>query len=167
MNICLRDRALFLLAAGEGTAQTRAHLRSCLHCARRYQRLTRQLHGIEWTLRETAPPTVTYVPAVSHRYWVPLTAALAAALLLIWGGVWTPSPQLQPARRDSPLFFFAEERMIIAPLASVPAEAYLEAAFTEGGWPCEWQEPFSTPTCEIHPFPLALAKQSLEEVMYE
>ncbi|MBI3249303.1 MAG: hypothetical protein HYZ50_22610 [Deltaproteobacteria bacterium] len=181
MNVCLRDRTLFLLAAGDGTAQARAHLQSCLRCARRYQQLTRQLASIERTLRETDPSAVTAPPVTSRRYWVPLTAALATALLLVWGGLWAPSPERQPAKTTSAhtgferrwekdwtsVFFAAEDRLTIAPPAPVSSEVYLQAAFAEGGWPCEWQEPFLTPTCEIYPFPLALAMQSLEEVMYE
>jgi len=183
MNGCLRDRELFLLAADEGTIAAHAHLQNCLSCTRRYQHLTWQLDSIEQTLRYTDPPKVSTPAPVLLRYWPPLTAALAAAALLLGINMWTPSSEQQSAHTSAsvaeetlafdweqewtPVVLATEDELPLAPLASVPSEAYLQAAMTEGGWPCEWQDPFLTPTCEIYPFPIALAMQSLEEVMYE
>jgi hypothetical protein len=55
------------------------------------------------------------------------------------------------------LFAMVDVRADPMPI-EVSNSVYLQAAL-EGGWPCEWQEPFLTPACEIHPFPFLLGGQ--------
>ena len=179
MNVCLRDRALLLLAAEESTNQQRAHLKSCLRCRQRYQRLTRQLDVIEQTLRKTEPPILDHYLAPLRKQWIPQVAALAVALLVIWGGLWLW--QFEPHSQQPSLHSVANQWETAEPFSlfevdstpwiAIPApvsnEVYFQAALSEEGWPCEWQDPFLTPTCEIHPFPLIVARQHIEEVLYE
>jgi len=173
MNACLRERTLLLLSAGEGTNEQRTHVATCAACATRYRRFVHELEGIEQTLRETSPP-----PAVSPRLlpmrwrWRPVAAAFAATLALVWGGLWLRQPSSPPvsmAARTEDLSLLLENELAPALFAMVDVRAdpmpiqvsnsvYLQAAL-EGGWPCEWQEPFLTLACEIHPFPLLLGGQ--------
>jgi hypothetical protein len=179
MNVCLRDRTLLLLIAGESTNQQQAHLRSCLACKQRYQRLVQRFEVIEQTLWKTEPPILNRHLAPLRTLWIPQVAALAAVLLVIWGGLqlW----QFEPHSQQSSLHSVANQWATAEPFSlfevdstpwiTIPApvsnEVYFQAALSEGGWPCEWQDPFLTPICEIHPFPLILAGQHLEEVLYE
>jgi hypothetical protein len=169
-----------LLAAGEGLPQHRAHAESCMSCAERYQRFVHTLTVIEQTLRETSPPAnLPHLPTVSRWQWLPLTAALAAVILLIWSGLWLRSPHPQSALIASPnqeeveqfwenvlspaLFAEPDTRIFVA--QSPPSNTmYLQAAL-DGGWPCEWQESAALPSCAVHPFPFVFDEQR-QEVYY-
>ncbi len=171
MNTCLRKRTLLLLSAGEGTNEQRVHVATCASCAARYRRFVRELEVIEHMLRETSPP-----PAVSRRFpswrWRPVMAALAATFVLVWGGLWLRQPFRLPVSDEaytedassfladdlSPALFVTVDVQTTPILAPVSNSVYLQAAL-DGGWPCEWQEPFLTPACEIHPFPFLLGGQ--------
>ncbi|HJY83744.1 MAG TPA: hypothetical protein VKK81_21990 [Candidatus Binatia bacterium] len=173
MNTCLCNRALLLLSAGEGTSEQHAHLATCASCAAQYRRFVHDLEAIEQMLRETSPS-----PTVARRFfplrlrWRPVTVAFAATLVLVWGGLWLRQPSWPPvsdeARIEDVSRFLADEvspalfATVDVRTAPIPApvsnSVYLQAAL-EGGWPCEWQEPFPTPICEIHPFPLLLGGQ--------
>lgn len=173
MNTCLRNRALLLLSAGEGTSKQQAHLATCASCATRYRRFVRDLEAIEQMLREPSP-----LPTVSRRFlplrlrWRPMTAAFSAMLVLVWGGLWLRQSARPLVSREartedisrfladevSPALFATVDVRTAPILAPVSNSVYLQAAL-EGGWPCEWQEPFLTPVCEIHPFPLLLGGQ--------
>lgn len=172
MSRCLRDQTFLLLYEGEGTGVHRAHLEACAACAARYQRLVHDLEVIGQVLREAPPPQA--VPHRSHPLrirWVPVTAALALTLALVWGGVWMrgPSPPGLPAgARNEAILLFLEEvsaalfSTVDASAAVMPTPvsnfAYLQAAL-EGEWPCEWQEAFFNPGCDDHPFPLFFGGQ--------
>ncbi len=173
MNACLRERTLLLLSAGEGTNEQRTHVATCAACATRYRRFVHELEGIEQTLHETSPP-----PAVSPRFlpirsnWRPVAVVFAAILMLVWGGLWLRHPSSLPvsmAARTEDLSQLLENElapalfaMVDVRVAPIPTQVsnsvYLQAAL-DGSWPCEWQEPFLTPVCEIHPFPLLLGGQ--------
>lgn len=173
MNICLRDRTLLLLAAGEGTGEQHAHLKTCPPCAARYQGFVRDLEAIEQVLQKTAPsPAVFSLPPFLRARWIPAAAVLTATVLLIWGGVWLQQPsQLltanEAAREEvlrfledevSPALFATVDTHVVPVPNPVSNFTYLEAAL-EGEWPCEQQEPFLNPTCEGHPFPLLVKGQ--------
>src|SRR5262249_15177929 len=167
--------ALLLFSAGEGTSEQRAHLATCASCATRYRQFVHDLESIERVLRETSPPP----PAPFSRRlalrarWLPAAAALAATIMLGLGGMWLRQPSQPTVAREipnedvvsfledqvSPALFATADRQVAAIPAPVSNVVYLQAAL-EGGWPCEWQEPFLPPTCEIHPFPLLLGGQS-------
>ncbi len=173
MNTCLRDRALLLLAAGEGTSEQHTHLETCATCATRYQRFVQDLEVIERALQETSPS-----PVVSSRRfslwvrWIPIAAALAATLVLVWGGVWLRQPSQPIATRNassedvsrflaneiSPVLFATNDLRIATIPEPVSNSAYLQAAL-EGGWPCERQEPFFYATCDFYPFLLLIEGQ--------
>lgn len=164
MDECLSDRTLLLLHEGEGTSAHRAHLDACATCARRYERLERDLEMIGQVLRETPPPM-----AVPHRVrplrarWMAVAAAGAVALALVWGSVIgrRPSPPAgsAPAASDEEIWQFLEEvpavpfTIVDAPsegVAQLSAMAALQGG-PEGEWPCE-QWPFTpewllTPGC--------------------
>ena len=88
MTGCLRDRMLLSLYYGGGTSVKRTHLTECEACATRYRQLGRDLEAISQVLREKSPPKT-----VSHRFrpftvrWLPIGAALALALVLVWVSV--------------------------------------------------------------------------------
>jgi len=54
MSRCVSDRRLLQAYYGEGDASKEPHLRTCLRCAGRLQRLTRDLQAVEQALREGA-----------------------------------------------------------------------------------------------------------------
>jgi hypothetical protein len=173
MDTCLRDRALLLLAAGEGTHEQRAHVEICITCAIRYRRFVRDLEAIEQVLQETVPSPVVSSRLFSFRArWVPVAAALAAALALVWGSIWQQQPSQPIATRKafsedvsrflaneiSPVLFATNDLRIATLPEPVSNSAYLQAAL-EGGWPCERQEPFFYATCDFYPFPLFIEGQ--------
>lgn len=53
----------------------------------------------------------------------------------------------------SPALFATVDTHMVEVPTPVSNFTYLEAAL-EGEWPCEQQEPFLDPTCDVHPFPL-------------
>jgi hypothetical protein len=173
MNTCLRNRALLLLAAGEGTSAQQAHLALCTACAARYRRVVHELESIEWVLRETSPrPAPVPARLFLRRRWLPTVATLAALIALIWGGMWLRQlPQSGVARKtvNQEVVSFLEDQvspalfaMTDVGLVDIPAPVsnltYLQAALDDD-WPCEQQDPFSAPGCEIHPFPLLFEEQ--------
>ena len=167
MSRCLQDQALLLLYEDEGTRTQRAHLEVCKACARRYQRLVRDLEVIGRVLQEAPLPRA--VP--HHRHflpirWMPVAAALAIMLTLMWGGLWmrSPSPPVLSAETgNQAIFLFLDEvsnalfstagasgAVIPSPVSNL---TYLQAAL-EGEWPCEWQDSFFTPECNDNSFSL-------------
>lgn len=177
MTRCLHDYTLLMLYKGDGTDQQWSHLSTCLLCTVRYQHLVRDLEKIEEIL-EVAPPLRTVVShqRSSYQRWFPAVAALAATLVLTWGSVrWWQSSQALIVAKAQPqpdkvseflqesvapaLFSVADINSEATTPVRVSSSAYVQAAL-EGGWPCERQEPFLTPGCEIHPFPLLIRGQS-------
>jgi len=173
MNTCLRDRALLLLAAGEGMHEQWVHLEACETCTRRYQRFVDDLGAIEQVLQETVPPPIVSLRLFSFRTrWVPVTAALALALVLVWGSIWRQQPSSSIATRKalsedvshfleneiSPVLFATNDLRIAAIPEPVSNSVYLQAAL-EGGWPCERREPFFYAACDFYPFPLLIEGQ--------
>jgi len=175
MSRCLRDQTLLLLYEGEGTSAHRIHLETCAACAARHQRLVRDLEVIGQVLQQ-APAlrqaqdrpsqVIPYRPHFLRLRWMPMAAALAVALVLVWGGLWVrgPSPpvSLAPAHNEAALFFLGEVSTILfstvdARAAMIPAPvsdfAYWQAAL-EGEWPCEGQDSFFSPGCNDHSFSL-------------
>ena len=167
MSRCLREQTLLWVYEGEGTSRERAHVETCAACATRYQRLVHDLEVIGQVLRE-APSS----GAVPHRRsslrlrWMPVAAALAVALLVVWGGVrmQSPAPPEVPgdARNDDAVLFLEEVSTLLfatddAGAAAIPTPVspavYLQAAL-QGEWPCEGQEPGFNPECEDDSFPL-------------
>ena len=94
MTRCLRDRTLLSLYYGGGTSAQQTHLTECVACAARYRLVGRDLEAISQVLREKPRPKT-----VSHRFrpfsvrWLPTTAVLALALVLVWisARMWNPS----------------------------------------------------------------------------
>lgn len=177
MTRCLRDYTLFMLYKGDGTEQQWTHLSTCLLCTVRYQQLVRDMEKIGEIL-EGNPPLRSAAPQSSlfRQYWVPVVAACATMLLLMWGSVhWGPSSRTTLTAKTQPqpenvseflqdsvapaLFSLTDINSEVATPVRVSSSAYVQAAL-EGGWPCERQEPFLTPGCEIHPFPLLIREQS-------
>jgi hypothetical protein len=180
MNTCPRDRALLLLAAGEGSPHHHRHIESCQHCTERYHRFARNLTLIEKTLEETSPPiTMARLPVFSRWRWQPVAAALAAASLLIGGSwrLWTASSHPTfVASQDkekveqfweevlAPALFAETDTRILVTQSSPSNTAYLQAAL-DGGWPCEWQDNTVPPRCAAHSFPFVFDQQR-QEVYY-
>lgn len=120
MSRCVSDRQLLEAYYGEGAASKEPHVRTCLRCAGRLQRLTRDLHAIKHALRG-APP----IAAVRHRVaargrGVAVAAGLAAVIL--FGGVeawlwresivWVqPKPDRDPAET---LAFLEQVSMVLS-----------------------------------------------------
>ena len=154
MNRCLSDRTLLLIDDGEGSSVQRTHLQECAACAARYRQLGRDLEAISQVLREEPPPQTA-----SHRSrpfalrWLPGTAALAAALLLVWVGVglWSPSARLPLTRSNNgatwsildelPANPFLLNDALAMELATEGAGSYdLAGAVLEAERPCEWYD---------------------------
>lgn len=146
MNRCLTDRTLLLSSYGEGSEEDRAHLRACLDCAHRYQRLSRDLELIGRALREGPPvAAVGRLPGAVRRRGLVVAAALTA--LAVFGGVeawmWRESvlwvrPQTE-AGDASALRFLAEVSAVLSSTGDAPTLDFADvAAMPETGWSDEW-----------------------------
>lgn len=154
MSRCLRDRTLLLLYYGGGTKAKRAHLTECETCATRYRQLGHDLESISQVLREKSPPqTVRHRARPSFARWLPATAALALALLLVWVSVRVWNPSAPPPVRGTnngeawslvdefPSSLFLLNEAIIGELGTGSARFYnLAAAVLEADRPCEWYD---------------------------
>src|SRR5262245_2599411 len=83
MKNCLSEKSLLLLHQGEGSVAERAHLESCLDCARRYRQLVDDIKEVVTILKQ--PPT-THAVRVPRMYaWVrwSLAAAVVAIAFLL------------------------------------------------------------------------------------
>jgi hypothetical protein len=77
MKNCLNERTLLLLHDGEGSVEERAHIESCLNCARRYRQLTDEIKDVVSILKHTHPPVTRKPAALSPLRW-----SLAAGLVM-------------------------------------------------------------------------------------
>ncbi len=89
MSRCLRERTLWGIYEGEGTAAQQAHLQTCAVCRVRYQALVHTLEEISSNLQETPPPPVRMPrPFPYPGRWQSAVVGLAVLLLLVGGGLW-------------------------------------------------------------------------------
>ena len=85
MKDCLSERTLLLMHDGEGSAAERAHLESCLNCARRYRRLVDDINEVVTILKQPPPPPghASRTPALySWARWSLAARIVAASFLL-------------------------------------------------------------------------------------
>ncbi len=118
MTRCLQDQTLWLMREGESRPEDQAHLRACLRCAARYDRLVRDLHRIEGALR--AAPAEALRPAPTPRSSrLAVAAALVAALALgaVQAWRWSPSgsPIPAPPAPGDTLPFLTEVSAVLSP----------------------------------------------------
>ena len=106
MTRCVSDRQLLQAYYGEGDGSREPHVRTCLRCAGRLQRLTGDLQAIEHALRGAPPVAAVRHRAAARRRGVAVAAGLAAVLLFagveawLWREsiVWVrPKPDHDPA----------------------------------------------------------------------
>jgi len=83
MTPCLTERTLMLLEAGEGSAEERAHLRTCPRCAARHRALADDLGVIADALRAGPPRGAAHL-----RLRWRAVGALAATVALAVGAAW-------------------------------------------------------------------------------
>jgi hypothetical protein len=156
MNGCLRERTLFLLSEGEGSAAERAHLGACPRCAARYEDMTRASALAARVLEEGPLPARAAGREATLRPWS-IAAALAVGLVLalVWRGV-PGDPSRRPAAlaedTSDPQGLYLMSRVLFAPEAeSAPAPdsdgVYLEAALS-GESPCETERGGWDPRCQ-------------------
>ena len=83
MKNCLSERSLLLLHDGEGSVAERAHLESCLDCARRYRQLVDDIKEVVTILKQ--PPPAPAPRAARMHSWVrwSLAAAMVAVAFLL------------------------------------------------------------------------------------
>ena len=83
MKNCLSERTLLLLHDGEGSVAQRAHLESCLNCARRYRLLVDDIKEVVTILKQPAPTYTSRRPP--GYFWVrwSLAAAIVAVAFLL------------------------------------------------------------------------------------
>src|SRR5215472_3515571 len=83
MKNCLSERSLLLLHDGEGSVAERAHLESCLDCARRYRQLVDDIKEVVTILKQPPPTHTSYGPRMySWVRWSLAAAVVAVAFLL-------------------------------------------------------------------------------------
>jgi len=83
MKNCLSERSLLLLHDGEGSVAERAHLESCLDCARRYRQLVDDIKEVVTILKQPPPTHTSYRPRMySWVRWSLAAAVVAVAFLL-------------------------------------------------------------------------------------
>ena len=99
MSRCLRERTLWGIYEGEGTAAQQAHLQACVACRVRYQAFVHTLAEISSSLQETPPPPARMPrPFPSPVRWHRAAVGLAVLLLVVGGGLWLRQvPPTQPA----------------------------------------------------------------------
>ena len=149
MSRCVSDRQLLEAYYGEDDASKAPHVRTCLRCAGRLQRLTRDLHAIKHALRG-APP----IAAVRHRAAARRRGVVAAGLaaVVLFGGVeawlWRESiVWVQPKRDHDPaetLAFLEEVSMVLSStgeegsalgtVVALPSDDADEPGGGEAGW---------------------------------
>src|SRR5262245_16597032 len=170
MNGCLRDRALLLLYYGGGISSQRTHLTKCAVCAARYRQLERDLEAISQVLREKSPQTVSHRSRTAFARWLPTSAALALALVLVWISVriWNPSARSPVGGTDNgetwsfveefPSTLFLLNEAIAGDLRTWGAGSYdLAAAVLEADRPCEWYDLPAMATAESSPGDLEIS----------
>ena len=99
MSRCLRERTLWGIYEGEGTAAQQTHLQTCMACRVRYQALVHTLEEISNSLQETLPPLVRMPRPFPYPVrWQSAVVGLAVLLLLVGGGLWLRQvpPPTQP-----------------------------------------------------------------------
>ena len=82
MKNCLNEKTLLLLHDGEGSAEERAHLESCLNCARRYRQLADDLDDVISVLKQPPPPMARKAPVYSGLRWSLAAAVVMGAFLV-------------------------------------------------------------------------------------
>ena len=100
MSRCLRERTLWDIYEGEGTAAQQVHLQTCMACRMRYQALVHTLEEISSSLQATPPPSVRMPRPFPYPVrWQSIVVGLAVFLLLVGGGLWLRQvpPPTQPA----------------------------------------------------------------------
>ena len=100
MSRCLRERTLWDIYEGEGTAAQQVHLQTCVACRMRYQALVHTLEEISNSLQATPPPPVRMPRPFPYPVrWQSTAVGLAVFLLLVGGGLWLRQvpPPTQPA----------------------------------------------------------------------
>ena len=89
MSRCLRERTLWGIYEGEGTAAQQAHLQACVTCRTRYQSWVHTLEEMRSSLQETPPPQVRRPqPSPFPVQWQSAVVGLAVLLLLVGGRLW-------------------------------------------------------------------------------
>jgi len=100
MSRCLRERTLWDVYEGEGTAAQQVHLQTCVACRMRYQAFVHTLEEISSSLQATPPPPVRMPRPFPYPVrWQSAMVGLAVLLLLVGGGLWLRQgpPPTQPA----------------------------------------------------------------------
>lgn len=89
MSRCLRERTLWRIYEGEGTAAQQAHLQACVVCRERYQAFVCTLEEMSRSFQETPPPLVRVPRSFSYPLrWQSAVAGFAVLILLVGGGLW-------------------------------------------------------------------------------
>jgi hypothetical protein len=82
MKNCLSEKTLLLLHDGEGSEADRAHLESCLSCARRFRKLTDDIKEVVSILKQTPLPMAHRAPLYAGLRWSFAAAIVLSAFLL-------------------------------------------------------------------------------------
>ena len=117
---CVSDRQLVEAYYGEGDKSQEPHVRTCLRCAGRLQRLTQDLQAIEHVLRGAPPVVAVRRRGAARARGVAVAAGLAA--LVLFAGVegwllresivWVqPKPTQDPAET---LAFLEQVSMVLS-----------------------------------------------------
>src|SRR5262249_54634721 len=89
MSRCLRERTLWGIYEGEGTAAQQVHLQTCVACHVRYQALVHTLEEISSSLQETPPPPVRMPRPFPYCVrWQSASVGLAVLLRRVGCTVW-------------------------------------------------------------------------------
>lgn len=104
MTGCLDDRSLVMVRYAEASPAEQEHVRTCLRCAARYQRLSHDLERIGEVLGGR-PPAIGYVPAAAAASWRRVLAAGLIAVVVLLGGVemwmWKASTSMTGGQGDT------------------------------------------------------------------
>jgi len=157
MNRCLRDRTLFMLAEGDGTAAERQHLDTCPDCAARQQRMMAVSALAGRVLRESPLPRPRPKAAPAVGRWLVPAMALAMVVAVVWHEVPAgPDPALVATDASaeelslasvSTALFGDDDDADAEAVAEPDDGSDLQVALL-GDWPCEGQDAVLDPRCE-------------------
>ena len=139
MSRCLSERTLVRISDGEATAAERDHLAECGDCSARARSLARDVARLSLALRGEPPPLPPR-RATAWGWWMPASAVLATALLVL---TLHHAPS-RPGTADAAPLSLAEVSEVAFPTDPTPGDTDLERAdlvalddAIDGTWPDE------------------------------
>jgi hypothetical protein len=139
MSRCLSERTLVRVSDGDATVAERQHLAECGDCSARARSVVRDVARLSLVLRGEPPPLPPR-RAISRVWWMPASAVVATALVVLT----LHHAPTRPATADAAPLSLAEVSEVAFAADPTPGDADLERAdlvaldeAIDGSWPDE------------------------------